>query len=321
MKIAYLITAHNQPVHLHRLIHALSTENTTFFVHIDRRSDIDEFLKFDFPENVIFIDERVRIIHGGFALVQAMINLMNKALTVDVFDYCQFLSGWDYPIKNNQFIFDFLYQHYPMNFMNFYKLTGNADFVENITKFHMIDTIGLAPGFLQKPFKGIQFLMGKLPYNRPFIETMIPYRGSAWFCLNKATIYYIIDFLNTERGRRFYEYFRWVKCADEIFFQTIVMNSPFAEYCRFYNRDIKFPLKNENHAYLHYIDWNQNRENPAVFDMNDLSTLLNCEALYARKFAEQKSTPLLDAIDDSIGLTKKLAGRITRMNQNTQIPV
>ncbi len=309
MKIAYLITAHNQPIHLHRMIRALNTEKTAFFVHIDQRSDLDHFLQYNFPENVHFIKDRVRIEHGGFSLVRAMINLMNTALSVDDFDYCQFLSGWDYPIKNTQFIYDFLYQHYPMNFMNFYRLTGNADFVENINKYHFVDLSGTVPGFLRKPVKALQLLSKKLPYQRPFLKDMIPYRGSSWFCLNKATIYYIIDFLHTEKGKRYFNYFKWVFCADEIFFHSIVLNSPFAEYCRFYTRDIKTHLKNENHANLHYIDWNQNRENPAVFDLNDLSTLLNCEALYARKFTEKKSTQLLDAIDDHFGFPTIIQSR------------
>jgi hypothetical protein len=56
-------------------------------------------------------------------------------------------------------------------------------------------------------------------------------------------------------------------------------------------------MRNENKAYLHYIDWNPERENPAILTMQDYFLLKSSEALFARKFNEVKSKQLLDAID------------------------
>jgi hypothetical protein len=300
MKIAYLITAHNQPSHLHRLVDALNTNNSAFFIHLDNKSDIREFKPEIYPKNVKFLDNRIRVNHGGFSLVQAMIQLIKTAFNADDFDYFQFLSGWDYPIKSTKFIYDFLSQSYPTNFINFYQLTKSADFVENITKYYYIDLVGNSPSFMEKPLKTFQYILKKTKYDRPFIPGMVPYRGSCWFCLNILTITYIINFLGTDNGRRYYNYFKMTQCADEIFFHTIVLNSPLAEFCRFYNGDEYAMSKNENKAYLHYIDWDQKRENPAIFDLNDFQTLMNSSALYARKFSETKSSLLLDLIDHQI---------------------
>lgn len=44
MKIAYLIAAHTDPLHLRRLISALEIpEVTDFYIHIDKRVDIAAF--------------------------------------------------------------------------------------------------------------------------------------------------------------------------------------------------------------------------------------------------------------------------------------
>ena len=281
----------------------MNTNFSTIFIHVDKKSDLSEFNPFDFPQNVRFLDDRIKVNHGGFSLVQAMIQLITTAINEDEFDYFQFLSGWDYPIKSNNYIYDFLSKNYPLNFMNFYRLAGSADFVYYINKYHFTDFIGNSPKFLQKPMKAFQFILTKIPFERPFFSGIVPYRGSNWFCLNKATIYYIIDFIHTPKGKKFYHFFKNVLCGDEIFFHTIVLNSPFAEYCRFYDKDINKTSQNENKAYLHYIDWNQKRENPAVLDLSDYSNLVESPALYARKFTEIKSLSLMDAIDKYINST------------------
>ncbi|MCJ7689325.1 MAG: hypothetical protein MUO60_08400, partial [Clostridiaceae bacterium] len=56
-------------------------------------------------------------------------------------------------------------------------------------------------------------------------------------------------------------------------------------------------MRDENKAHLHYIDWSRDREDPAVFDIGDFQTLKACDALFARKFCENKSKKLLYYID------------------------
>jgi hypothetical protein len=302
MKIAYLIAAHSQPEHLHRLVQALDSEHVSFFIHVDLEADIKAFQDFAFGSNVHFLEERFMVHHAGFSLVRALIKLMNTALEDAENQYFITLSGWDYPIKNNQYIYNFLAQNYPMNFLNFYPLVDEAAQVEFIQKYHFIDLIESVPHVLKVPLKAAGYISRKIPLNRPFIPGIVPYRGSAWFCLNRETMVYVMDFLQTQEGKNYINYFKWVSCADEIMFHTIVLHSPYAKYCRYYERDIelaKTSLKNENNAYLHYIDWDPTRENPAQLDMRDFDKLMQSEALFARKFNEIKSKDLLDAIDQN----------------------
>lgn len=303
MKIAYLILAHNQPNHLSRMINTLNSENVSFYVHIDRKSDISPFNLSQYPENVFFLENRITVTHGGFSMVDAIIRLMIEALKDNGTEYFIFLTGWDYPIKDNKSIFNFLSNSYPMNFLNFYPLVGDANLIKNIQRYYFIDFIGQFPKPIRIPLKIIQYLIQTIPLNRKFIPGMTPYRGSSSFCLNRTTVAYIIEFVNSEKWRKYIDFFKFVSCADEIFFHTIILNSPNAAACRFYERDIinsKTPMKNENKAYLHYIDWNSKRENPAQLDMTDLEKLMSSDALFARKFNEVKSRQLLESIDQTL---------------------
>jgi len=300
MKIAYLITAHNQPNHLHRLVNRLDTPSVSFYVHVDQKSDLNKFIRPSMSSRVHFIEQRYKVYHGGFSLAMAMIALAREAFNDPDIDYFMTLSGWDYPIKDNLYISQYINDHYPLNFMNFYPLTAQAAWSDNVRKFYFTDQISSTPKILHKPLRLGQYLLVKAPYTRPFIHCMTPYRGSAWFCLNRPTMAYILDFLQSDHGVSFLNFYKYTACADEMIFHTLVLNSPYAEYCRFYERDIlhaSAPLMNENKSYLHYIDWDSERENPAQLDLLDWNALMSSEALFARKFNEVKSGQLLDALD------------------------
>jgi Core-2/I-Branching enzyme len=301
MKIAYLILVHDQPQHFKRLVNALNSPDVHFFVHIDLKTDLSEFDCFEHLQNVSFIN-RIRVHHAGFSQVKTMLNLLREALQIGDFDYFIFLSGKDYPIKSNEFIHCFLKTYYPMNFVDFYALTeqDRVSF-KRLTEYNRVDFIGDSPKILQTPLKVIRLLLNKLLPRRRFIKGMSPYRGSAWLCLNQATVEYIFDFLRLPIAKRYVNYFKYAWGTDETFFHTIILNSPHAEQCRHNAEAIQEAMpylpNSQQSAYLHHIDWSIGRENPAVFDTSDFFTLKESNALFARKFAEKKSKELLDQVD------------------------
>jgi hypothetical protein len=302
MQIAYLILAHNQPTHLNRLIRALQAPAVNFYVHIDQKSDLKAFQPEQAPPNVFFLPHRLRVTHGGFSTVQAMLLLLQAAAQEPKNNYFIFLSGWDYPLRSNQEIQTFLTAAYPQNFINFYPLVGDAAHVQNIQKYHFFDWLGRFPHFLQ-PFLNLgQTILRLLPYRRKFLPKLTPFRGSTSFCLNRATITDLLTFLPSAAGQRYLNYFKRVACADEIFFPTFVLNSSHAPTCRYYARDLlqtHTRLRNENKAYLHYIDWDPTRENPAHLNLTDWEKIQQSDKLFARKFHETKSAPLLAALDQA----------------------
>lgn len=108
------------------------------------------------------------------------------------------------------------------------------------------------------------------------------YFWSSWWALNHESIDYIVDFYNT--NKKFNEIFRFSDAPDEMYFQTVLMNSKYKDICI-----------NDN---LRYIDWSKTREWPAILDENDFEKITNSQKLFARKFA-RKSKKLIDLIDKS----------------------
>ena len=63
MHIAYLISAHTDAPQLKRLIDALHPQ-AEFFVHIDSKSDLEEFTRLIKSPRVHFIPQRVDVMWG-----------------------------------------------------------------------------------------------------------------------------------------------------------------------------------------------------------------------------------------------------------------
>lgn len=66
MKIAYMIAAHTDPIQLRRLVISLNGEDIEFFIHIDKKSDIQPFLRELNLENVHFLKIESVQVGGAF---------------------------------------------------------------------------------------------------------------------------------------------------------------------------------------------------------------------------------------------------------------
>jgi len=67
MKIAYIIIAHNNPIHLNRLVTAISSTDNDIYIHINKDVDINKFALAN-ESNIYLIKERVSVTWGGFHL-------------------------------------------------------------------------------------------------------------------------------------------------------------------------------------------------------------------------------------------------------------
>src|SRR6266567_2069482 len=124
MHIAYLVFAYKNPQLLRRLIRTLSSEDCSFFVHIDKKSNLDEFemIKNE-GSNVLFSEERIPSYWAEFSGVQAILLLIRQALKAPrEYDYFVLLSGSEYPIKSAQYIQKFLEANRGVEFMSIVKM-------------------------------------------------------------------------------------------------------------------------------------------------------------------------------------------------------
>ena len=100
------------------------------------------------------------------------------------------------------------------------------------------------------------------------------YGGGAYWCLEKSLVHYVHGFLRA--NPEYVRFFEHVFVPDELFFQTIIMNS-----------ELRDTVENDN---LRYLDWSREPA-PAVFAEDDLPALLGSGALFARKFDETIDSP------------------------------
>src|ERR1017187_8317504 len=98
MKVAYLVVAHNNPQLLKKQVEVLSSEDCAFYIHIDQKSNIEEFGEIR-GENVFFSEKRIPVYWGGFSVIQAVLVLLQEAIDSSKnYDYLVLLSGCDYPL-------------------------------------------------------------------------------------------------------------------------------------------------------------------------------------------------------------------------------
>lgn len=234
MKIAYLILAHDQPVHLTRLISALQTEHAHIFVHVDKKAEgmicpplVDDI--------TLIIKKTVAVNWGGFSIVQATLNLLQEVVASGDYDYFILLSGADYPLKSNASILRFLQQHDGEEFINLYKMPEANKPFERIDYFHIEPVTDFALSSLSERINKLIRRINKL-LRSPRLKRRYPqryadftlYAGSQWWALSKPCVDYILQFIT--RNPEYVKFYKHTRVPDEMFFHTIIGNSPFKEH-------------------------------------------------------------------------------------------
>jgi len=282
MELAYIISAYKYPEQLIRLILRLTSDKATFFVHVDKKtcSEVHEQMVNGTKHlpNVYFL-KRYRCDWGDFGHVRATMEGIHETIQRKIsFDYAILLTGQDYPIKTIDQIEAFLQQHNGKSFMAHFPLPSDQwenGGLERVTNWH----VRMFHRHYVFPKKGAVFIKRKFP------KGFQPFGGSSYWCLTRDCIEYIYRFI--QMNSRFVGFFRYVDVPDEIFFQTILMNSPFAgsivsDDCR-------------------YIEWKDpNSGSPSILDIGDYEKIANSPKLFARKFDASVDTKVLDLIDGEI---------------------
>lgn len=291
MQLAILILAHQYPKQISKLIHSLITDHgVTVFIHIDSRS-VDTYTKlrkeFSLQNNVIFIKKRYKVYWGSFNQVRATLELLKAAKQKGKFDYYSLISGQDLLIKPLCDYKQFLLANRGKEFLAWYKLphhinhgpTGGVDRME----LYWLDVKPRFKYLYAKTNDIIHKLQRKLNYKRRLRFDL--YAGAQWFTLSNTAIEYVLDFLET--NPYFIRSYKYSRCSDEIFFQTLLLNSPLKE--------------NIVNDCLRYIDWKTGPEFPRTLRSEDLGKLMSAEnKFFARKFDEKTDAQVIEKITERV---------------------
>lgn len=304
MNIAYLISAHNDPKQLVRLVDALHV-TAEYFVHVDAKTDIRPFRDgLKGRRNVHFVSARVDVQGGNMTEVEVQMALLRAALrNRRQFNYFFMLSGMDYPIWSNERISEFLRQHKGREYISGVDLDAPEVTLEHKELYRLVhpmphvpfvgrDSLTRLRDLLRKAIaatgyrKPLNFMVGKKLYHL--------FKGSPWMCISRQLAAYVVE--QFDNVPEITEYFSNQFGPVSTLIHTIVFNSEYANRCM---------LKIGNYTVLadvtplHYIDRDTGMK---VMVKADYPLAIASGKMFIRKTTTEESEELLDLIDKNRGV-------------------
>jgi hypothetical protein len=313
MRIAYIISAYKCPRLLIRLVHRLHTSRSVFLIHVDQRTDKQQYREMvcglNHLPNVTFL-RRHNCHWGDFGHVRATLKGLAHLFDNKVnFDYIFLLTGQDYPIKSNAHIDSFLRKANGNEFISCYSLPNEHWGEEVISRriefwhfrfledwpFRFLHPFAHLPSKrkLKSKVKSAVLASANLMFRKRTLPgNMRPFGGTGYWCITRACAEYINTFVN--QNPDVVKFFKYVDIPDEIFFHTIILNSPFAH--NVVNDDLRC------------IDISEG-QGPRVWRKQDIEMLSQSNALIARKFDPAVDSEILDTIDSTLLLDAQISAQ------------
>jgi hypothetical protein len=294
---AFLITAYKDEVQVCNLVNRLLHYPSFIYLYIDKKSrQLQNNLRNKFSGNnrIIIISDPVNVYWGGFSHLKAILMLVEKAYENSGNKRFHLISGQDFPVKSKNDFDLFFRENEKEEFITSFILPASQwanGGLDRINYFHLNDIFDpkkyifpRANGRLLRLQKWLG-LKRKMP---SYISDF--YGGGTWWSLSRNAIGEIIAFNKKHPG--FIRHFKHTYCGEEIFFQTILNNSP-----------LKNSIVPED---LRYIDWDSNAYAPPALDISYLEKILGTKKMFARKFdsvvSEELRKKLIERIEEVVGV-------------------
>ncbi len=291
MKQGVLITAFNQYDLLKKLINFFD-DDFSILIFLDKKSNFsdEEVEILRNSKNVVYVTRLFNVNWGGPKQLKSRLILAEEALKFPDLEYFHFITGQDFPIKSCSYIKEFLKANKGKEFIGISELPhekwkGNGG-LDRLRYYYFHDYINYKTRIGKRILKGLLFIQKLLRINRKIQEGFPKlYGDSPFWTLSYSCLKYIIDY--TKQNPMFLKRFEFCFAATEIYFHTIIMNSPFKEQ-----------VVNNN---LRYIDYqHRNNYSPAFLDETDFEKLFASDALFARKIRYPTSEKLIEKIETQI---------------------
>ncbi|MDE5886618.1 MAG: beta-1,6-N-acetylglucosaminyltransferase [Muribaculaceae bacterium] len=286
---AYLILAHSDPYCLKTLVSLIDDKRNDIFIIPDKKSDSSLYEDIKTVHSDIYIlqdNKRIDVRWGSLSLVEAEIEGFRMVIEHGEYKYVHLLSGQDLPLKSQNHIHDYFNSLPPdTNLIGFAQGEFNKRDLENKTNYHHF--------FLNHYRHPNKLLRGGLKILRQTalnIQKLFNvkrkwevkvYKGSEWVSITGAFAKHIVL-----REKEILNLFKGVPCADEMYKQTIIMNSDF--------KNTVFDIERDFGGDTRLIDWERGK--PYVWHDMDFSELINSYALFARKFDSKVDMRIIDRI-------------------------
>ncbi len=285
--IAIIILAHHNPQQLTLLINHLKADFDVF-VQIDKKSAL-EISSLPQHSNVHYYKE-IAVYWGDFSQIFSMYSILKKAYNHKTYTNYLYISGDDIPIKSNIEIKQFF--------------AKNKSAIYTYANPLPIKTWGFNHGFdrldrywfmrfksrkFVKIFARLTLIIQRVLFIKVKKFPITYYAGSNWINLTKAGAKCILDFI--DQNPLYFKKLKYSRATDEIWSQTILMNSPLKKHVINYD--------------LRYIDWTSGPDYPRTLNITDFKKIMASDALFARKFNLKKDDEIIFKILRTISNKKQ----------------
>jgi hypothetical protein len=275
VKQVFLIAAHKDPGQLNALVEQLCDDDFLIYVHLDAKGAIDPLEVHPAARLVL---ERAAVHWGSFSQVRATLNSLAQIVAeVPDFDKVLFLSAQDFPLLSNPALkaaLASLRQHELLDTVAIGRGPGQWAAGYRYQYFYR-DDAGKA---LRLACSVANRMLRASGRTRRLPGGLLPYGGSSWWALSRECVRELLERIWREPGIT--RFFGSVACADEMFFQTLVMNSRFRDRVLSQN--------------FRYIQWpEQGGRNPKILDEHDFERIAASKAHFCRKIDSRVSAALL----------------------------
>lgn len=278
----YLILAHKKPQQLNTLISLLNDGKSFFFIHLDKKSTINNYEYIAKIKNCFFVKLRVRCNWGDYSLVQATLNSFAEVVHImntqhpNANYHVIMLSGEDLPLKSNNEIHSFLSNQKSSSFIHHWKLPYKNWWGGGMFRFESFYYFN----FLKYPkaHKWMNLIIKKVGMHsiipndklkRNFPNLPI-YGSSQWMILSKELVQEVLQF--SVANHKFNAVFKYVFAPDELYFATLI-----------YNLENKRNFLIEN-VQTHLALFHRFDANPKYVSVEDIQKHSTDTSLFARKF-------------------------------------
>lgn len=285
---AFLIEAHNNRTQLEKLFSCLDFESNDIFLHIDAKSqELNDIQRYSFKHSNFIIVPSIEVNWGGFSQIEAELRLLEAATQKDHYIRYHLISGTDLPLVSQKEMHEFFDSKVDVEFIH-YDYKYSADLFRNrMGLYHLLrDRISRNQKILvnvERITLAIQKIFG---INRIRSLSMELGKGANWFSITDTCARYIL-----EKREWIKKTFKYTKCCDEVFLQTIILNSPFKDK-RFYDE------REKRYGNMRLVDWK--RGNPYVYRKEDFNWLISSGYMFGRKFDEKIDPDIINMVVEHI---------------------
>ncbi len=293
LKHAYLIIANGNFSVVKTCIKMIDDARNDIYLLLDSKADVSKETQQQLINcvNKSNIEICFQVVNwAGYSQISAVLNLIDKAVSKNEYQYLHFIQGSDLPIKSQNDIHDFFYKNNGKEFVQIeFPRKEMANRKAWYRHFFCHNRFFRKNKFVKALNFGLMEVQ-KLLHIKKNTDIEL-YQGSALFSITGECAKYVLS-----KKQEIYKRFHLSLAADEVFMQTILMASEFKE--RICEIDKEY---SEN---LRLIDRTRpdGKNSPHVWRIEELETLLNAKEnkLFARKFDEKIDMEIVNKIYNEV---------------------